>query len=71
MPQQTVPGVAAQSGAPSHFQPREPEGHWLEPGSQVDVPVNGSQHCSPAAQVTLSAPDVPLKGQYTPGAVSA
>jgi hypothetical protein len=73
-PQQTVPGIEAQSGAPSHCQSVEfAIGHAVVLGSHVDSEAalsGGSQQCSPAGQMMLFPASAPLKGQYTPGAVS-
>jgi hypothetical protein len=74
VPQHTPPKDAGQSGAPSHCQSVEcATGHAVPLGSHVDSIAalsGGSQQCSPAAQKMLFPPSGPLKGQYTPGAVS-
>jgi hypothetical protein len=74
MPQQTVPGEDAQSGAPSHCQSVEPAiGHAVPRDTHVDgVPAlsGGSQHCCPTAQKLFGSPGAALNGQKTPGLAS-
>jgi hypothetical protein len=74
VPQQTVPGIAAQSGAPSHCQTVDPAtGQAIALDVQTEsAPLlsGGSQHCCPLVQNVLGCPGAPLNGQYTPGIVS-
>jgi hypothetical protein len=69
VPQHTVPLMPAQSGAPSHCQSVVMAAHAVPAAVQVDVPVAGSQQCSPAVHV-VAPPSPPLNGQYTPAVVS-
>lgn len=70
VPQQTVPLIPAQSGAPSHCQSLSIAAHAVPAAVHVAVPVAGSQQCCPAAQVIAFPPSAPLNGQYTPAVVS-
>jgi len=70
VPQQTVPLIPAQSGAPSHCQSLSIAAHAVPAAVHVAVPVAGSQQCSPEVQVIAFPPSAPLNGQYTPAVVS-
>jgi len=67
VPQQTVPGVAAQSSVPSQSHRVDAAiGHALLAATQVDVVFDvagGSQQWSPAGHVSAAPPSTPLNGQ--------